>query len=73
MGGWDTEWEVRANRASFFCFVFFFYCSISSKYVIYYPLCCIKIISNVMLHILSKKFEKQKKINAVKPRKFKLF
>ena len=62
MGGWDAGWEVRANRASFFVFVFFFfYYSISSKYVIYYPFCCIKIISNVILHILNKKFEKQKR------------
>ena len=43
------------------CLFFLFYYSISSKYVIYYPLCCIKIILNVILHILNKKFEKQKK------------
>ena len=63
MRGWDAGWEVRANRASFFLVYvcLFFYYSISSKYVIYYPLCCIKIILNVILHILNKKFEKQKK------------
>ena len=56
-------WEVRLTGLPFFCLCLFFlfYYSISSKYVIYYPLCCIKIILNVILHILNKKFEKQKK------------